>query len=125
MLPGGRRASWNKIVWDEDGAEIIFRSGNEVAGGCPYGHFCLYEHANFGGTQLNLYYCGVYELRNYSIGVNRVSSVVNNQTPGTWAQLWDREVFQRDDLNYSAPAYHDLWYLGAVNDKADYAIPCR
>jgi hypothetical protein len=101
---------------------------------CPYGYLCLWEHSNQDGFGIGFYYCGVRDLSliNYPFADSpaqgtwrdRVSSYVNNQTPGRKARFYNMEggvAKERD----SSVAYEDVVYVSdANNDIFDRVAPC-
>jgi hypothetical protein len=56
---------------------------------CPFQYLCAYQHRDFGGAELNFLTCGrEWNLGNYAFPGggwwnDKISSVINNQTPGT------------------------------------------
>ncbi|MEH1099877.1 peptidase inhibitor family I36 protein [Micromonospora sp. CPCC 205561] len=87
---------------------------SQAAGTCPYTAFCLYTDTYLRGRMFVMYACGDYALFNW----NGHGSVVNNQTPGTWADLLDQNRNPIHGFAYRSEAlYVDF-------DPYWYAQPC-
>ena len=100
--------------------------GHNVSGrGCPFYHLCVWRDINFGGYGLGFYHCARFDLAAWGFppGTNNgVSSVVNNQTEGTFSYFYDAaEVYTMTTMAPEAiPWVGDRGF----NDLARYVDVC-
>lgn len=108
---GGSQVSPNRIDLDGRGAALIALPGENhprnftgstarldpPAETCPYGAFCAFSQSGRRGSQITMTFCSSYALP----GWGEHGSWVNNQTPGTSAQMIDNSGHTIDE---SGPA---------------------
>lgn len=97
--------------------------------GCSYEYLCLYSDINFGGYKLSFFDCVFENLGDISFPGggrwnDKMSSWVNNQTPGTYSTFsnWngqDAFIFVADSYAYS----ENSW-VGWYNDIVDGVQVC-
>lgn len=103
--PGSRQINQNEIELAPGAVVTVPLPGEKIARGpgevvtegvanCPYQNSCWYEHANFDGYRLRLYYCGFYNLGNLFMLDGRrwndkISSWHNNQSGGAVADTYN------------------------------------
>lgn len=78
----------------------------KVAAACAYGHFCVTHN----GRTDDYYRCGTFPVS----GWTGTGYVYNNQTPGTWAELLDRNHEVWRYVPNQKGGYEDLnpvWYV--------------
>ncbi|MDX3454497.1 peptidase inhibitor family I36 protein [Streptomyces sp. ME02-8801-2C] len=123
---GGRQISANEIRLAEGATLLVAVPGEKYARDltkpagtraaaaweCDYEYFCMYRGQNGTGERLALYNCRDYALTNWT----GLGSFYNNQTPGTRAQLKDRNrtvIY----TTLGAPSHHPsfnwdpIWYV--------------
>jgi hypothetical protein len=97
--PGARQISVNEIEITPDlhmKLPLPGKTGTNVLDSeCPFQYLCAYQHSDFGGAELNFLTCG----REWNLGRlafpgggfwnDKISSVINNQTPNTPSFFYD------------------------------------
>jgi hypothetical protein len=82
-------------------------------GACPYEYLCIWKDVQYSGTRDAYYYCGFYDLvQNFWPGsmwgeINGISSLDNNQTPGTVSEFWDDRFGYGNWFTETAYGYRD------------------
>ena len=89
---------------------------------CDPGNFCLSQHQNYKGTYVDFWNCGDYQLTDWGMQ-DRVTSVRNNQTAGTYAWLGNYEDGHWITL-YKSDAPDEVPHLGKDSDKGDAVHLC-
>lgn len=107
-----------------------------VTSACLYYYLCMWENVYRGGERLALTDCGLYTLSRWNVRPGNdwrddISSVWNNQTPGTVSSFYDwRGVGYRRVLSLSAGNYlQDMTRDAAIgggnlNDRIDQVYVC-
>ncbi|MCT9935430.1 peptidase inhibitor family I36 protein [Planotetraspora sp. A-T 1434] len=136
MKPGAVQVSANQIrTADGDALITLPLPGEKVArainaaepisafASCPYKYMCLYDGTGYTGLMMQLYTCKFYNLGD--VGLNdRLSSYINNQTPGTAGDFYNWEEFWAWKFS-SAGAYSQQSLLGSpYNNYIDGVYPC-
>ena len=107
--------------------------GNVVLAGsrtdCRYYYLCVWIDAVYQGWRADFYYCGFYPLgprvwpgssTNWSYGrgmEDSISSLVNNQTPGTVSVFWDSVFGFGSYFTQVAYGYRDNLGIDGWNDR--------
>jgi hypothetical protein len=93
--------------------------------GCSYEYLCVYSDINFGGYRLSFFDCVFENLGNISFPGggkwnDKLSSWVNNQTPGTWSTFanWDGSINGFVFVDSSQAFSQNAW-VGWYNDIVD------
>jgi hypothetical protein len=104
---------------------------------CDYKWLCLFQHRDLLGYGIDFYNCGNKYLSSYFMpgGVpwnDQVSSIINNQTKGTWSSFFDWDGSSQwiwmKSLIAPGHLYNLAWdeaaYGGTMNDRIDMVTVC-
>lgn len=107
-----------------------------VTSACSYYYLCMWEHVYRGGERLALTECGLYTLTRWNVRPGNdwrddISSIWNNQTPGTVSSFYDwsgiayRRIKDLSAGNYLQDLTRDAAIGGGnLNDRIDQVYVC-